>query len=115
MNLQSTEFWLVALILTIIVVGGFGFFVRWCTYSPAVRREQLEKLRAGMATAEVVAILGQPRISRWATDKKNLTWTYGWPMKRHMLILEFNAQDKMVSYAHGVPGEGHRRNPSSGV
>ncbi len=109
MNLQSIEFWLVALILTICVVGGFGLFARWCTYSPAVRRDQLEKLRAGMSTAEVVAVLGQPRDSRWATDKKNLTWTYGAPMKRHVLIVEFNSQDKMLSFAHGVPGEGRRR------
>jgi len=109
MNLHSIEFWLVALILTICVVGGFGLFARWCTYSPAVRRDQLEKLRAGMTTAEVVAVLGQPRDSRWATDKKNLTWTYGAPMKRHVLILEFNSQDKMLSFAHGVPGEERRR------
>lgn len=112
MNLQSIEFWLVVLFLTICVVGGFGLFVRWCTYSPAVRRDQLDKLRAGMTTAEVVAILGQPRNSRWATNKQNLTWTYGAPMKRHALVLEFNSQDKMLSFAHGVPGEELRhRNP----
>ena len=111
MNLQSIEFWLVALLVTICVVGSFGLFVRWCTYSPAVSRDHLDKMRVGMSTAEVVAVLGQPRISRWATDKKNLTWTYGAPMKRHVLILEFNSQDKMVSFAHGVPGAGHRHNP----
>ena len=111
MNLHSIEFWLVAVLLTIVVVGGFGLFVRWCTYSPAVSRDQLDKLRAGMTTAEAVAVLGQPRISRWAKGKQNLTWIYGLPMKRHALILEFNAEDKMVSFAHGVPGEGHRRNP----
>ena len=113
MNIQSIEFWLVALILTIVVVGGFGLFVRWCTYSPAVRGDQLDKMRVGMTTAEVVAVLGQPRLSQWAKGKQNLTWIYGLPMKRHALVLEFNAQDKMVSFAHGVPGEERRqrRNP----
>ena len=116
MNLQSLEFWLVALLVTICVVGGFGLFARWCAFSPAVRRDQLDKMRVGMTTAEIVAVLGQPRDSRWATDKKNLTWTYGAPMKRHVLILEFNSQDKMMSFTHGVPGEGRRRrNPFPGA
>ena len=109
MNLQSLEFWMVALLVMICVVGGFGLFARWCAFSPAVRRDQLDKMRVGMTTAEIVAVLGQPRDSRWATDKKNLTWTYGAPMKRHVLILEFNSQDKMMSFTHGVPGEGRRR------
>ena len=112
MNLQSLEFWMVALLVMICVVGGFGLFARWCAFSPAVSRDQLDKMRVGMTTAEIVAVLGQPRLSRWATDKKNLTWTYGASMKRHVLILEFNSQDKMVSFVHGIPGQANRqRNP----
>lgn len=109
--LESVEFWLVALLGTICVVGGFGVFARWCTFSPAVQRKQLEQLRVGMTTKEVIAVLGQPRDSRWATNTKNLTWTYGAPMKRHILILEFSAQNILLSFAHGVPGENRRQNP----
>lgn len=110
-NLQSIEFWLVALLATICVVGGFGVFARWCSFSPAVRRDKLEQLRVGMTTDEVIAVLGQPRDNRWEANKKNQKWTYGAPMKRHVLILEFGAQDKLLSFAHGVPGESRRRNP----
>ena len=111
MNLQSTELWLVLLFATLCVVGGFGLFARWCTFSPAVRRDQLEKLRVGMTSAEIVAVLGHPRVTRRATSQKPETWTYGAPMKRNVLILEFSNQDRMLSFAHGVPGENQRHNP----
>jgi hypothetical protein len=110
-NLQSIEFWLVVLLGTICVVCGFGVFARWCAFGPAVRRDQLERLRVGMTSAEVVTLLGEPRDHRWATQNKNLTWTYGAPMKRHVLILEFSAHDVLLSFAHGVPGENRRQNP----
>ena len=109
-DFQSIEFWLVALIGTICVVGGFGLFARWCSFSPAVRSEQIDKLRVGMTSAEIVAVLGQPREVRQATGDKHQTWTYGAPMKRHLLVLEFSTQDRMVGFAHGVPGTKRRRN-----
>lgn len=111
MNLfQTVEFWLIALVLTIIVVGGFGVFARWCSMSPAVRREQLEKLRVGMTSAEVVAIIGQPRETR--EDRAGQRqWVYGSPMKRHALLVEFSAHDKMIGFTHGVPRTRPQRNP----
>jgi hypothetical protein len=110
MTLQSVELWLVALILTIVVVGGFGMFTRWCAGSPAVRREQLEKLRVGMTTAEVVAVLGQPRETKHAADGQR-QWIYGSPLKRHVLLMEFSAKDKMLRFAHGIPGANRQRSP----
>jgi hypothetical protein len=107
---QSVELWLVALVFTIIVVGGFGVFARWCSLSPAVRREQLEKLRVGMTSAEVVAIIGQPREFKQMSNGQR-QWVYGSPMKRHMLLVEFSAHDRMLSFAHGVPGARRQRNP----
>jgi hypothetical protein len=109
-SLQSIELWLVALILTIVVVGGFGVFARWCAVSPAVRSEQLDKLRVGMTTVEVVAIIGQPRESRSAEDGHQ-AWVYGSPMKRNVLLVEFSADQKMLGFTHGVPGGKRRRNP----
>jgi outer membrane protein assembly factor BamE (lipoprotein component of BamABCDE complex) len=109
-SLQSIELWLVALVLTICVVGGFGAFARWCGSSPAVRRDRLDKLRVGMTTAEVVAVIGQPRERRHAANG-NCAWVYGSPMKRHALLVEFNPQDRMLSFTHGVPGAIRHRNP----
>jgi hypothetical protein len=111
-DLQSIEFWLVALMVTICIVGGFGLFARWCTLSPAVRPDQMEKLCAGMTSAEVVAILGQPRETKWTPDRTQ-TWVYGAPMKRHVLVLEFSAQDRMLGFTHSAPAlGGRRRGPS---
>ena len=102
-DIQSIEFWLVALIATICVLGGFGAFARWCSFSPAVRRTQLEKLRLGMTTAEVVAVVGQPRENKQSVDGAK-QWIYGSRMKRHVLIMEFSSTDKLQNFAHGVPG-----------
>jgi outer membrane protein assembly factor BamE (lipoprotein component of BamABCDE complex) len=107
---QSIEFWLVALIVTICLLGGFGVFARWCSFSPAVRRDQLEKLRLGMTTAEIVALIGQPRESKQTAEGAR-QWIYGSRMKRHVLIMQFSAKDKLQSFAHGVPGEARRANP----
>lgn len=100
----SIELWLVALIGTSCVLGGFGLFARWCAFSPAVRRNQLEKLRVGMTSAEVVALVGQPRSTREAPEGSQ--WFYGSRMKRHVLMMQFNHSNKLLSFAHGVPGEG---------
>jgi outer membrane protein assembly factor BamE (lipoprotein component of BamABCDE complex) len=102
----SNELWLVVLIGMICVLGGFGLFARWCAFSPAVRREKLEDLRVGMTTAEVVAIVGQPRDTREAPEGR--VWIYGSRMKRHVLMMQFNQSNKLQSFAHGVPGANHR-------
>ena len=104
MAFQSNEFWLVAMIGLIGVVGGFGLFTRWCAFSPAVRRAQLEKLCLGMTSAEVVALIGQPRSVKQMPDGRH--WAYGSRMKRHVLMMKFSEEDKLQSFAHGVPGEG---------
>jgi hypothetical protein len=109
-DIQSIEFWLVALIITICVLGGFGFFARWCSFSPAVRRDQLEKLRVGMTTGEVVALIGQPRESKQGSDGVR-QWIYGSRMKRHVLIMQFSPKDKLQSFAHGIPGASRQPSP----
>lgn len=109
-TLQSIELWLVALILTIVVVGGFGIFARWCGESPAVRRDKLDMLRTGMTTAEVVAILGQPRETKQG-NYGNPVWIYGSRLKRHALVLEFSRDDRMLAFTHGVPGESQPKSP----
>ena len=103
---QSLELWLVALIVMICVLGGFSFFARWCAFSPAVHRKKLENLRVGMTSPEVVAIVGQPRNTREAPEGR--VWIYGSPMKRHVLMMQFNQNHKLQSFAHGVPGAGRR-------
>lgn len=109
-DIQSIEFWMVALIATICVLGGFGVFARWCSFSPAVRREQLEKLRLGMTTAEVVTLIGQPREAKQGPDGLR-QWIYGSRMKRHVLIMQFSSTDKLQNFAHGIPGASRQRSP----
>ena len=105
MTIQSTEFWLLALLATVGLLGGFGLFARWCSFSPAVRREQLEKICVGMTASEIVALIGQPREVRRTAEGIG-QWIYGSRMKRHVLMMEFNSRDKLQSFAHGVPGQG---------
>ena len=113
-SLQSIEFWLVALMITICVLGGFGFFARWCSFSPAVRRAQLDKLRVGMTTAEVVALIGHPRENKQSADGVR-QWIYGSRMKRHVLIMLFSPNDKLQSFAHGVPNASRQTTPFRGA
>jgi hypothetical protein len=112
MSFQSIEFWLVALMITIAIVGSFGMFARWCATSPAVRPQQLDKLRVGMTAAEIVAIIGQPRAVKYEGEKQR--WTYGAPMKRNVLFCDFDG-DKLIGFTHGVPGQSRQRNPFPGA
>jgi hypothetical protein len=100
--IHTVEVWLVALIITIFLLGGFGVFARWCGASPAVRRQKLDQLRVGMTPEEVVAVLGEPRQKRRSPEGVR-QWLYGAPMKRHVLLIEFSATDHVESFAHGVP------------
>jgi outer membrane protein assembly factor BamE (lipoprotein component of BamABCDE complex) len=104
---HSIELWLVALIVTVCVIGGFGIFARWCAQSPAIPRGDLEKLRVGMTSAEIVALLGNPREVK-RSPEGHVQWVYGSRMKRHLLMMEFNSNDKLQIFAHGVPST-HRR------
>ena len=37
-----------------------------------------------------------------------LQWVYGSRVKRHMLIIEFNSNEMVTSFAHGVPQSSRR-------
>lgn len=108
-GLHSIELWLVALVVTVCVIGGFGVFARWCAQSPAVPQREIDKLRVGMTSAEIVALIGEPREVR-RTPEGHTQWVYGSRLKRHVLMMEFNSQDKLQVFAHGVPSA-HRRTP----
>jgi hypothetical protein len=100
--LHSIEVWLIALAITICLLGGFGVFARWCSFSPAIKRAQLEKLHVGMSMTEVVALLGPPREAKTSEDGHR-HWLYGSRMKRHVLLIEFTSHDAVESFAHGIP------------
>jgi outer membrane protein assembly factor BamE (lipoprotein component of BamABCDE complex) len=102
--LHSIEIWLIALAITVTVLAGFGVFARWCAFSAAVPAAKLEKLRVGMKTEEVVALLGSPREMKLSADGHRL-WIYGSRVKRHILLIEFTAHDAIESFAHGVPDQ----------
>ena len=108
-SLHTLEFWLVVVGLTLVLLTGFGMFARWCSFSPAVRAGQLGQLRVGQTMDEVRRLLGSPRKTK--TGEAGLRqWIYGAPMKRHVLLIEFNAHNQLQSFGHGVPGAG-RANP----
>ncbi|HTD68282.1 MAG TPA: hypothetical protein VK846_17290 [Candidatus Limnocylindria bacterium] len=98
----SIEVWMVALAATVVVLAGFGMFARWCSFSPAVPRRKLERLRVGMTMDEVTALLREPRERKVSSDGAQ-QWLYGARMKRHLLMIEFNASNVLQSFAHGVP------------
>lgn len=100
--IQTIEVWLIALLLTVMVLASFGIFARWCSFSPAVPRKKLEQLRVGMTSEEVTALLGTPRYSR-LTNEGVRQWQFGAAMKRHVLVIEFNAHGRIEGFAHGVP------------
>ncbi|HWN94028.1 MAG TPA: outer membrane protein assembly factor BamE [Methylomirabilota bacterium] len=104
---NSIEVWLVALAITICVIGGFSVFARWCGLGPAIPRNRLDRLRVGMTSTEIVALIGQPREVRH-TPEGHRQWIYGSRMKRHVLMMEFDSHDRLQIFAHGVPGA-HRR------
>lgn len=102
MNPYSIEFWMLALVITVALLAGFGIFSRWCSFSPAVKHAQLEKLCVGMTMDEVTALLGAPRDSRRA-DGGAQCWVFGSRFKRHVLLVEFNRHGRVEKFAHGVP------------
>ena len=108
--LHSIEVWLVALAITVTVLAGFGMFARWCSLGNAVSADKLEKLRVGMKTDEVVALLGPPRETKTSTEGHR-RWLYGARMKRHVLLIEFSSHDIVESFAHGVPDARRHHTP----
>ena len=110
--LQNIHVWLVALVVTVVLLASFGMFVRWCSLSPAVCRQKLDRLTIGMTPEEITALLGSPRQTR--TSKEGLRqWIYGAPMKRHVLLIEFGTQNRLQSFAHGVPHAHASRSPGN--
>jgi outer membrane protein assembly factor BamE (lipoprotein component of BamABCDE complex) len=110
-SFHSIEIWLVALLITVCVIGGFGAFARWCAQGSAIPQRDIDKLRVGMTSAEVVASIGKPRQIR-RSPEGHAQWIYGSRLKRHVLMMEFNVDGRLQVFAHGVPGA-HRR-PSPG-
>lgn len=102
-GLHSIEVWVVALLITVTLLAGFGMFARWCAFSAAVPAGKLAKLCVGMKTDEVSALLGPPRGTKTSANGHRL-WFYGARVKRHILLIEFNSHDAVESFAHGVPG-----------
>ncbi len=100
--LHSIEVWLIALVITVAILAGFGVFARWCSFSPAVPRRKLGELRVGMTMQEVQALLGLPREQR-QDGPGSSQWVYGARAKRHMLIMEFSDKGVLQSFADGVP------------
>ena len=102
MNPYSVELWIVALIVLVVLLGGFGTFSRWCLFSPAVKQARINALRVGMTLDEVTALLGEPRDCK-RTDSGAQIRLYGFRMKRHVLYLEFNHEGRLERFVHGVP------------
>jgi outer membrane protein assembly factor BamE (lipoprotein component of BamABCDE complex) len=103
--LQSIDPWVIVAVLLMGLLVSYGFFARWCAYSPAVPRDQLNQLAVGTTMEDVRLLLGPPRLMRQLPDGFR-EWIYGAPMKRHVLMLQFSADGKLQSFAHAVPG-GH--------
>jgi outer membrane protein assembly factor BamE (lipoprotein component of BamABCDE complex) len=110
---HTLEVWLASLVVTIAILAGFGMFARWACLSPAVRRDKLAELRVGMNADEVTALLGKPRDIQ-ATANGAVEWTFGPRVKRHLLIVQFNAQKIVTSFAHGIPAKSRRPPPGLG-
>ena len=101
-GLQSIEVWLIALVVTTAILAGFGIFARWCSFGPAVPRRKLDRLQVGMPMGEARKILGRPR--EQLRDGTGVThWIYGARAKRHVLVVEFNSNDVVTSFVHGIP------------
>jgi outer membrane protein assembly factor BamE (lipoprotein component of BamABCDE complex) len=103
--LHSVELWLIALVITVSILAGFGMFSRWCIFSPAVSRRKLDQLHVGMSMDEVARLLGRARDESRQSNGV-IQWTYGPRVKRHVLTIEFNANSTVGAFAHGVPGAG---------
>jgi hypothetical protein len=52
----------------------------------------------------VRALLGETREKR-EDDKGHQFWMYGSRLKRHVLVIEFDAARKVIQFVHGVPSE----------
>ena len=102
---RSIDPWIIVAVLTVILLAGFGFFSRWCAYSPAVPRDRLNQLTVGSTMEGVRLLLGPPRLMRQLPEGLR-EWVYGAPMKRHVLMLQFSAEGTLQSFGHAVPG-GH--------
>ena len=98
---HSIETWLVALVITVAILAGFGIFSRWCAFSPAVPRRKLDELQVGMSMDEIRTMLGEPRDATHQSDGAS-QWVYGSRVKRHLLIIEFN-KARVSAFAHGIP------------
>lgn len=98
MNLDSKEFWIVLFAGVFSIYAGFTVFSRWCLNSPAVPIAKLNQLRVGMTMDEVRQLLGEPR--RITTRDGRPEWQFGRPLKRHILVLRFDDQQRVRHFRH---------------
>ena len=98
----TLEMWLVALAITIALIGGFSSFARWCISGPAVAQRKINSLRIGMSQDDIRALLGEPRETRPGENEHEF-WLFGSRFKRHLLVIEFDANHRMKEFVHGVP------------
>lgn len=102
----TIEMWLLALAITIALIGGFSIFARWCISSPAVPQRKLDQLRVGMKQEEIHSLLGKPKETRPGENQHEF-WLYGSRFKRHLLVVELNQHGILTEFVHGVPHSKH--------
>jgi outer membrane protein assembly factor BamE (lipoprotein component of BamABCDE complex) len=98
----SAQVWIIVLAALAVIATGFSVFARWSAFGPAVRHRKLDTLRVGASMDEITALLGRPRERRDGEEGRQL-WLYGSRLKRHVLVIEFDATGKMIQFIHGVP------------
>jgi outer membrane protein assembly factor BamE (lipoprotein component of BamABCDE complex) len=97
-NLESQTFWICVFASVLCIYGAFMTFSRWCVNSPAVPERKLENLRVGMSKAEVIGLLGKPRLERARPD--GAEWHYGHRLKRHVLVVQFRESGLLNQFQH---------------
>lgn len=106
MSWFTIEMWLFALAITIVLIGGFSIFARWCLLSPAVPQRKLDKLAVGMKQEEVLKFLGEPSEIRPGENDYQF-WLYRSRFKRHLLVAKFSSNGTLTEFVHGVPHSKH--------
>jgi hypothetical protein len=103
MSLESKVVWIAFFGGVILIYALFMVFARWCYGSPAVPMASLKRLRVGMDTQEVRQLLGPPRAE--VIQETTRVWRYGHRLKRHVLMVSFDASGRVLQFEHGAPPE----------
>jgi outer membrane protein assembly factor BamE (lipoprotein component of BamABCDE complex) len=102
MSWFTLEMWLVALAITIVLLGGFSTFARWCILGSAVPKRKLNALQIGMSQQDIRSLLGEPREKR-PGEKEHEFWIFGSRFKRYLLVIEFDATGRLKEFVHAIP------------